>query len=297
MRRHKYLSILSIAATLLFLLGANAPHAKSDSNALSLEELYGLSYPKNFKDDPSFNLSKLRHSAMQEAALSIGAQNGYVSEFSNLEDAIRSVSRELDKLFDFNTVMRLASTDDGELYLLPPVITEANDVITASENYRELRVSGKIYNIVERERLVGLAPNWRAYLFSGESVSLQQPISSLFPKDDDERNLWRDWINQGWAAGANQAQREMQSRIRRLGQDYIGMVRYMTLVEEGKISQTVLAKVEQNVIGDNDHMRINDKLYRITIPASLNTKDEEWNALSLDPRGSLMYPGEHNSKP
>lgn len=142
---------------------------------------------------------KIRLKAMKDAALSLGAQHGYIQWLGTLKKQITENAVSLDRIFDFNSLMKLASTGDSELYLLPAIIRESNNVVALSDNSKHLRISGKIYEIVQEERLVGMAPNWRTYLLIDNDVLMPIPNKALLPKTHEEKEAWKEWVAYGSA--------------------------------------------------------------------------------------------------
>jgi defect-in-organelle-trafficking protein DotC len=111
----------------------------------------------------------------------------------------------------------------------------------------------------------------------------------MLPETDAEKIIWKETLVRGWSAGTIQADHEMNDRIEQLGSDYQGMIRYMRLVNEGKISEPIIAKVKDDVSGGGNEMRINDSTYRLTSQSSLLSNVKYWKPLILDNRESLRY--------
>lgn len=236
--------------------------------------------------------SSLRLSAMRDAAFASGAQHGYVYHIGTIKTKINKSATDLDKIFDFNTVMKLSSQGDTELYLLPPVMQEAKNVVAISDNNQKLRISGKVYTILTPAKLVGLPPNWRTYLLHDQEIDLQKPSHLLMPRNEEERGYWARWVSEGWVAGIKQAEFEMLYRVRRLGNEFNGMVKYMSLLAQGKVREPVVVSSKENVTGGGAQMRQEDIIYQVSLPATLDADEKNWEVLALDPRGGLTAPGE-----
>jgi hypothetical protein len=235
---------------------------------------------------------EMRLRAMKDAALAIGAQHGYVDQLNKLKAQINANSKNLDDIYDFSVLMRLASDKDSELYLLPPVVQESHDIVSTSDDATRMRISGKMYVILKPEKLVTAAPNWRQYLLFDQDVEIVSPPDVLLPRDNSEKEKWSKWIDKGWEAGIRQAEREMTYRVRQLGDDFTGMTRYMILLTNGKISKPVVVSSHQNVIGKGSQMREDEKIIQLSSPASLNPNAKKWEAIEMDNRKSLRYPSE-----
>lgn len=234
----------------------------------------------------------LRTAAMREAALAVSAQRGYAYRMGELREQIVRRSEELDRLFDFNTLMRVASDGNNHQFLLPPVIQEAREIVTSSNSRDYMRVSGRVFKIQKPERLVTASPTWREYLLDELPVAFSTPFDALLPRTAEDRSVWERSVEEGWQSGVAQANDEMRYRVAQLGGDFIGMLRYVRLGLEGKVSQPVVATAHSNVVGNGTEMREDETTYRITRTAELDTNMAKWPARGLDNRGSLRYPDE-----
>ncbi|MGD1524385.1 type IV secretory system conjugative DNA transfer family protein [Vibrio owensii] len=284
-------TLLSIAVGVTMAVSPLVSHASQDT---TLEELTSMKYEGRKDDLGSLSLDQtaIRNTAQKNAALAVGAQYGYQSHMNELKEAINNKAVQLDKIFDFNTLMKVAFNGEDELYLLPPVIQEVNDVVSVSNNSRQLRVSGKVWLVKTPERLVTAAPNWRQYLVFDNDIEISNPATVLLPRTVEEELNWKDWVLQGWKAGHKQADREMNRRVVNLGEDYIGMVKYMKLAVQGKVSAPMIVSSHQEVTGGGSQMRESDKVIQVSRPASLNSNAKDWKAIPLDTRESYRFPVE-----
>lgn len=259
--------------------------------ALSLNELQNLSVDSRPTTGES-SKSEIIDKAMKEAALTVGAQNGYVYRLGELQSIIKSVSSELDAVFDFNSLMRLVNTGEADYYLQPAIIEEVRDATKLSNDQQTLRISATIYNILEPEKLVITPTNWRSYLLNIPRFDLPPIANILLPEKDNraQRISWSQNVYDGWMQGYRQANAEMVQRIRRLGQDYIGMIKYMQLYLDGKVVPAIFAKSTENVSGGDEHLIINDKTYQITQKGRFNLDSNHWKAIMMDSRGTLRFP-------
>lgn len=266
------------------------PGVQYDNSSLS--ELQTLHYYKDMPLAGDDDLANKRHEAMREAALAVGAQNGYVSEMNKLRLKLNSEAKAMDQLWAFKDLMRLAAPGEKALYFLPPVIHESQDVTAHSDDNNRIKVSDKYYDILKKERLVTNPPDWREYLLIDIPVDVSKPVGALLPKTSEEQQLWSDWVSEGWEAGILQANAEMTARVRNLGSDFNGMVRYLRLVGERKITPSYVASQYRGKVDDGNSMHLQQRTFAITAPASFNGNEKEWIPLDLDPRGSYRTPDE-----
>lgn len=233
----------------------------------------------------------LRLKAMREAALSLGAQHGYVNRLEQ-HKAFFEENDQLFANFDFDTIMRLASNGGTEMFLLPPVIQRLDNVSAVSESATRVRISGLVHVIKRPARLVLNPPDWHQYLVWDDPVEVDMPSRALLPKTDEEQILWHNWVSVGWLSGIQVADDEMRFRIRRLGEDFNGMVRYMALAFQGKVKRPYIAEQHTDVVGGGSEMREDESVYEISIPASLHPNSKEWDPIFGDDRESLRFPSE-----
>jgi defect-in-organelle-trafficking protein DotC len=280
-------------------IGAAIPAAYADEltpgvqyDNSSLQELQTLHYYKDMPLAGEDDLANKRHEAMREAAMTVGAQNGYVSEMNKLRIQLNAEGKTWDMQFPFKDLMRLATPGEKSLYFLPPVIHESNDVTAHSDDNNRIKVSGKYYDIIKKERLVTAAPDWREYLLIDIPADVSKPVGALLPKTAPEQQMWSDWVSEGWEAGVLQANAEMTSRIRNLGSDINGIILYLRLVKERKIEPSYVASQYQGRVNGGDNLHLNQRTFAITAPASFNGNEKQWVPLDLDPRGSYRTPDE-----
>lgn len=291
-----FLSMTTLATTTaMILLSANAYSSAQNSQVHTLEELSSMdstfvSEAQKLLDADSETAQ--RYKAIEQIAMTMGAQHGYANRINELEVKFESISDSLDQMIDFKTIMLTAYTGEKELFLLPPVVTEVSGMSALSDDAKTLRVTGTAFFITKPERLVLSPPTWREYLVLSNDIMVKMPHPTMLPETDAEKVIWKETLARGWRAGTVQADHEMNDRIEQLGSDYQGMIRYMRLVSEGKISEPIIAKVKDDVSGGGKEMRINDSTYRLTSQSSLLSNVKYWRPLILDNRESLRYDSE-----
>jgi len=261
----------------------------------SLNDLKGMHYHGSNSDsliEGGLNPEDIRLREVKNAALSVGAQHGYISRMNFLKNSIDYRSLEMDNIYDFNTLMKVTGGKLEEYYFVPPVISKTLNRTILSDNARKLIISGESYYIQKSGKLTTNAPNWRQYLIFDQPVSISKPVANLLPRDDSEQESWDEWVEQGWMAGIKQAEKEGLYRVRILRQDILGMIEYNNLVLNGIVNKPVIIKTTQNVVGGRLEMRINEQIIQLSVPSTFDTNSSNWEALILDSRESLRYPTE-----
>lgn len=261
------------------------------ADGYSLDQLKSLKQLENHSSNEG-NENAFRMNAMKEAALAVGAQNGYIDHLKYLKSEISTTQDSMDDLYDFSLIMKLASGQVDEMHLLPPVIRRTEDIVSVSADSRRIKIAGEMFEIIKPARLVSIAPNWRQYLIYDQKVSASKPAKALLPRDMHEEEMWVQWVEEGWEAGIEQAEIEMSYRVRKLGQDFNGMVRYVQELTKGKVLKPIVSSSHQNIVGNDNQMIIDEKILQLAIPARLNLNEGDWEPLVLDTRGSLIQPKE-----
>ena len=221
--------------------------------------------------------------------MSLGAQSGFSKRISELQDRVLVREKELDDIYDFSLLMKLDSGVSNDRYQLPPVLRIAESRFTKSSD-DFITTSGVTYEIVRPAKLVSSPPNWRQFLIFKPNSEVRMPHQVLMPKNDEERELWAGWIQDGWVKGMEQADFEMTARISELGEVFVGMVKYARLVKQGVIRPAVVTESNQSIVGGGSQMVLDQTQIRISAPATMNTNTREWEAVVVDPRESLRYP-------
>lgn len=263
------------------------------ASAKSLLELQGMQFDEDKTAMAGVNIEgkeELRQQAQRDAALTVGAQHGYKAMIEFLKDEVIKHEEEMDDLFDFNTLMKLTSDGYNELYLLPPVITEVEDVISLSADARTLELAGKVVEIVKPERLVTSAPNWRQYLIFDRDVEVPEVPNVLLPKNPLEKEKWKEWVLKGWNSGIDQADREFERRVHKLGRDFKGMQTYLRLTQQSRASKPIISSSYTEVKGTGSKVYEQSRLIQLAKPVELNTNANDWNTFILDNRGSFRTP-------
>lgn len=205
--------------------------------------------------------------------LSYGAQSGLAATTATLRAALLEQAALLDRTFDFNRVVvrpEQAAMTGG--VVVPPVVVVAEAPIEVQESGVVLRAAERRYEMVQSAQFAVSAPDWRAYLLR-EYDPPPRPPDDVLPKTDAERRIWRQAVDEGWEAGAQQARRILADDLARLERDYVGMIRYRRLVLEGKIADFRMTFGARPLALDSDEaaLRVRDVVGRIVEQARWRT--------------------------
>ena len=106
-------------------------------------------------------LPEIRSGALRKAAQAYGARGGLAYRGWEINERLRERDANLSKVFNFEV---LTIPTIGGSFILPPVITQADDAISVSDDGTAASASKKVYHIVKPAKISLRAPNWRTYL-------------------------------------------------------------------------------------------------------------------------------------
>ena len=212
-------------------------------------------------------INPIRIKAIEETATTLGAQGALAWRSIHINENLEKENTYLNKVFNFNQLLMKHN-------VLPPVITEASDTVHLDKN-DAIRLSNKVYRIVQPARFVTTTPTWRDYLYLGYSKP-SMPDRTLLPKNQAEVAIWNQAMKKGWHDGLEQANQIFNANLNRLKRDYMGIVLYRKLVDQKMVSAPQVAKANLGVTGDAHEMRVNDQVIRITAHSELQTNSQQW---------------------
>jgi defect-in-organelle-trafficking protein DotC len=215
----------------------------------------------------------LRRDAQKEAALSFGARGGLAKRNYEIMERLKGFESTLDQVFNFRALLVHAPSG---LLIEPPIVREADNSLVVTQNGDEAAVADRIYDINKQAKIVTAPRDWRLYLVQSWITRVPRPPRLLWPKDAKEREAWKDWVNEGWRAGAAQADAMFEANLARLVTDYKGMVRYRMLLTQGMISQPYAMHEDRGVTGTKTVMRVGDRALRLTGPSQFLTGSDLW---------------------
>ena len=211
--------------------------------------------------------------AMREIALSYGAQSGLNWKSTETADYLDAHATELDKVFNFNALLMRNN-------VLPPVVAQYGKTYTV-ESDSSVRISDKEIKMVRPARFVSVAPTWRDYIYLVYQKP-EEPPQSLLPTNDYEHEIWKQSLLAGWTVGVEQASAIFQDSLSRLSHDFEGMVLYRKLHIQNMISAPYTETTNLGVTGDNQGLRLNDKIIKIQCPSVLNPQTNQWHPILYD---------------
>ena len=224
----------------------------------------------------------LRTKALREAAQSYGARAGFLKTSEQIRETLEEHATLWDTAYNFGSLL-LVDHQQGEKgaemrprIIVPPVLVVSQDN-TYQPSADTFHTTDTTYRIIQQVHFSSTAPSWRTYLIrEGKSQALSPPHSTLLPKDDQERENYKNWVAEGWDSGIKQAWDVYKTDIKRIDRDYKGMSLYHELVEQKQVSLPFIATSNKSISGDDNTMNINDVTLKITVMPAFQRDSSNW---------------------
>lgn len=258
----KTTKILAVAALGVLLTACGG----TSKQASPLSANVGYINPNNLPGSTA-GINAIRLKAIQETAMALGAKGALAWRAQHINESLTAQASYLDQTYNFNQLLLKNN-------VLPPVIVEANNDITLSDN-DTIRLANKVYKIIKPARFVTTPPTWRTYLWLGFKKP-DLPNQGLLPQNKAEADIWNAYLKKGWKNGLIQANSIFNANLNRLKRNFAGMVLYKKLLVQKMVSAPTVAKANMGVTGNNKEMRVNDVVMRITNHSSLDTQSQHW---------------------
>lgn len=234
------------------------------SSVSSIEELKKLCACSNGNCG---SIAGIRFQAIQESALSLGAQAGLAARAKVINCELEKNEKYLNQAFNFQLLMLPCS-------ILPPILGEGRHTLNLADDCT-IRLADRTYVILQQAKFVTAPPHWREYLF----LDFKAPDvaeACVFAKTCDERKLWNKYLIEGWNDGIGQANSIYADNLARLKRDYSGMIRYRSLLTQKMVTIPFVSKTNLGITCDSCGMRINDQVLRITAVPQICTDSKTW---------------------
>lgn len=265
-------SIVVIALALL--CGCAGQNSRSVNQLDTLPGLLAMGNTRGSSVQKNPSMGKIREMALREIALSLGAQSALSARAQVINKELTNKARTLDTVFDFNTLIL-------EHNILPPVFLEGRNTLNLADT-QTIRVSNRTYKIAKQARFITTPPNWRQYLWM-DYKQPEYPNVTLLPKNKEERQVWQQYIEQGWKNGLEQADTILEEGVARIKEDFRGMILYRKLLAMNMVTPPFVSNLDLGVTGDANEIHIDDRVLRISALPGLNLNSKEWRAaLSKD---------------
>lgn len=218
-------------------------------------------------------LTNIRAKALKDTATTYGAQYGLALQGEIINRSLGHHQKSLDQIYNFNRMLLPHN-------VLPPVLMEGrNSLHIASRD--TLRLADRLYTIVKPATFVTAAPTWRDYLYLNFNKP-DAPHFTLRPHTREERAVWDEALVEGFKSGIRQATLIFKTNVSLLNRDFEGMVRYQVLLAKHMVTPPYVASTAPTITGDKQHLRIGDKILRITADSGLVTESSVWRPALIE---------------
>lgn len=216
-------------------------------------------------------IPEVRAGDLRRIGRNLGMRAGLIDGSDIIIKMIEADKARLDREYNFGSLTFASGA-------LPPVIEDAKDVISVMEF--SMTVAGRVYKIVSPSRFGQV--NWRDYLYLGLSFEkdplLNDDQRAVYPRDDKERMFWKKVVQEGYAAGRDQARQIFEVNLARLKRDFKGMRLYYELAARGLVSQPEIATATDSVANpDPNTLIIGETLIRITAQPKFQGDSAKWS--------------------
>lgn len=219
---------------------------------------------------------QIRVGFLRDEGFRIGVYYGLASRSEQIAKRVEEKRYDLDRSYRFSALL-------DENGMLPPVVSEVRDE-TQVEGERKREMS-RVLKYEKPATFVSVAPTWRNYLFvgllQGKGSEPALPDPSLKPKDDKERAVWKEALQSGWTAGEKQAEEIFAKNLARMERDFVGMVRYKSLVSTGFAKKPSVSVTRAAVSGDGKTLVLGDTLSAVTKPSEFNLNSADWKPVVI----------------
>lgn len=261
---------INIIFILFASLLVSCAHHQQNIDPTNLSQLENVQATDTPRAGTNAELSQLRIKALQDTALSLGAQGGLAKTSQQINERLEKDKWYLETIYNFNGMI----LSHG---VLPPVLVEGDNSLNLSDP-NTIRIADKTYKIIAQARFATTPPHWRDYLWMTYTKP-ELPSKFLLPRDSEEHKIWKSAIQVGWEKGIQQAYSIFQQNLARLKRDYQGMILYRKLLQEKMVSPPYVSKTNLGVTGNGNDMRVNDQVLRITELPKLQTDTSGWKAI------------------
>lgn len=224
---------------------------------------------------PGGGQDSFRMNSLREGAMSWGARAGQARRSWEIAVGYSTRAAELDAAWDFSRVAVAAPLASG--WLLPPIIQRGGAVWSGGGRIAE--AATEYYSILKPGRIAGRLPGWRDYL-PLPSDQPDPPLQEFLPLPGEDKQ-WMEWAAEGWLAGIQLAEAELEESLARLERDYTGMLEFRRLLAMGMVSDMVVEAEHwpASVTAGGGELRIGGRKVRIVSDSGFVSDTGRWKPL------------------
>lgn len=212
----------------------------------------------------------IRLRAIRQEGLRVGAQTGLAQRYEMIVSFLETIEPKLNVTYNFNSFLK-----DGRLLI--PALARVENSFSIDQQSGAATETRVTYTVVEEASIVSAAPTWRDYLWR-EYAYPEPPHKSLLPRTNDESDVWKKALREGWRAGVMQADESFQDNMARLTQAVEGRHLYSTLEAQRVISPAALRIDSTRVTFNGRTMNVGETLYSVGQPVEFRGS-QEWKPI------------------
>lgn len=215
----------------------------------------------------------LRNNSIFDEAVKYGIQSALYKVLYDFSNKIEDIAPYYDNVFNFNTLMLY----NGRVK--PPVVLKTTGSLE-KENPKLLRQVKRSYEFKTQAEVVLRPPSFRDYL-TFEPIRPEQPNPILLPLPNKPQELaiWEKGVSEGWLQGLRQAYIVIDEGLISLATDYLGMQRYLGMLDEGIVTLPVVTESELETSTNGNTINIGESTFTISELPEFNTNSSSWRAL------------------
>lgn len=271
-----------------------------DTKLPSLGDIRSMHKDSSEEDSPK---KRAKLNQLRDDALAYGAQVGLYQGTKEIDRRLNQHAAELSNIYNFNQF--LIRDKSGQL-LLPPVITEQDDLYQSNDGGRSINVADKMYTIEKNVIFAPTSPLWHTYLFRAfQKPNL--PSNDQLPANKEQQATWARYSTEGYDRGLHQAVDIFKQDMRQLQHDFGGMLRYYTLLENHQISSPYIAESKLGITGSDNKAVYNNRVLKlmeipklvVSHPDKIRSSISSQNPAdaSTNPYDVMDEPGWHEKNP
>jgi defect-in-organelle-trafficking protein DotC len=210
-----------------------------------------------------------RYDMIRDAAMIYAAQCALHHYTTIIYQQLNNKKDLLDRAFNFQPLIL-----DHDV--VPPVVGQSDKTIDLVDK-RHIVVADRSYQILKHGFFTTVPVTWRDYLIT-QLHPPGPPEKSMLPTNSVEREIWQRYVAEGWIIGKEQAFEMFKNNLYKLQQDYLGMVTFHRLFQQGLMTAPIIQEIDNGIIMDKERMNINHKILSIAEQAFLDSNTSRWHS-------------------
>jgi hypothetical protein len=218
-----------------------------------------------------------RSEQIYNEALIYGINSGLYKKMYHYKKLFESpdVEKEMDNIFVFKNLM-LAN---GRVQ--PAIVLESNNILIKEDNLTTRSIK-QSYIIEEQAKVVTTEKNWRDYILTVLTVEKPEiPHALLLPRNKEEQKEWEKAVKVGWVEGEQMASDSLILKLRTLGNDMLGMIRYHLMLQQNIIStpMTYETPIAISKSANGESLNVGETILKIGSVPKFNGNADSWVAI------------------